>query len=177
MQNRSRQTIGVGQPDAPHHIADLGNDDIGQHPAHIPLGQGQSRSTEDSSGRHPDDARLHHRMLEKGVSRGKYRKNDPDHQVNRHLGHQGGNEQTGPRRRQGISLRQPAMQREESHLHPQTDQHEGKGGGQGRALLHGAKDTGDVGHVQRAGENVEITHPQQVKTGADAPHDDVVEAG
>ena len=67
------------------------------------------------------------------------------------------------------------MQREKRHFDPQPDQDKSDRRGCRDRSVQGRQDAGDIGHVQGAGENVDVADTEQVEAGTDGPHDDVIE--
>ncbi len=115
MKNRSRKPHAISHTYTHCDIPYFRNHDIDQHPFEIFLCKGLDSSDKDSGNREPADYR-HCRHHLYGKLRAEYRKHESDHHIRGHLGHQGGDQCAYGRRSRAVSIRQPYMEREESHL-------------------------------------------------------------
>jgi hypothetical protein len=95
--------------------------------------------------------------------------------VDRRLGRGGGQEHGDGGRRIGVGVGQPGMQRHHRGLEPEADDDEGEGDGHGRRVVVMRQALGQVGHVERAGDDIEEADADQVEGGANGAHHQVAE--
>ena len=107
------------------------------------------------------------------------REEEADQQVDRDLGRGGRQEGGHPRRRIGIGIRQPDVEREQRELQADADGHEGQGrDDRARVVGPGRPEAGgDVDHVEAAGEEIEQADADDVEGRADRAHDQILEGG
>jgi hypothetical protein len=70
----------------------------------------------------------------------------------------------------------PDVQGEERHLDGYSYQQEAKSDEHDPGMVKLRKDLGQVGHVERARDDVQITDAEQVEAGSDGPDDDVAKS-
>ena len=123
--HRACQPRPVGQPGAANHVADLRDDEVTGNHLQVGLCQREERTHHDRDGRE-----IKHDGLDAGgvgdVVERVHREHDAEHRVNGDLRGEGGKHRRAGGGRVGVGVGQPAVEREESHLHPDAkqDQHE-----------------------------------------------------
>ena len=116
----------VGEPDAERDVADLRDRRIGEHALQVGLEHRDQRGDEHRGERQRDDD-LGDRQGAKVDRDAEDREKKAHQQIDRDLGRGGRQEGGRPRRRIGIGVRQPDMEREQRELQADADGHEGQG--------------------------------------------------
>ena len=175
---RSDDAVVVAEPDTTDHVTNLGDNQVTEHFLELLLRQRQYRAGDDGNGGEHDDE-LAPTEVHEDILGTEDRQHDADHDVDRDLGHQRRENAAAGGRREGVGIRQPAVEREEGHLDPDADgdQHEGdQDRFRFRKILRNDGSM-DVAHVERARAHIEVANAEQVKRSTDSAHDDVVECG
>ncbi len=68
------------------------------------------------------------------------------------------------------------MQREERHFNTHPHQTENEGHDNGAAVIQLREQGCHIHHIKRSGHDIEVTHPQQVKTPPHGAHEEVIQA-
>ena len=176
MQQRCYESKRRGQANRGGDQADLAYRAIGEHPPDVLLADGRCAAVYDTH-ETEDDKSVRDRDNVGQVVVGEDAQEHPDHGVGADLRHHGGEQRVDRRRRVGVCVGQPQVQRDHGHLEAEPHEDEHCPG------LHGARggivpqDFGRLRHVQRARREVEKPNAQQVEEAADRPQDQIAEAG
>ena len=165
-----------GEPDADAEIADL---------AHAGERQQALRSVWKTATSEPASTAMSERASRISVSgsrlegemHAEHGENEAEQHVGAHLGPRSPQEGADHRRRIGIGVGQPDMEREERELDQDAHGDEGEGGENRRRLTQSRHALGQVRDVEGAGLGLEETDPDQDQRGADGSDNEILVGG
>jgi hypothetical protein len=176
VEERAGEGGGVADAEAERHVADLPHARVGEHPPHVPLGEGHGRAGHHRRRSRPGEEGERPSRHDAGAD---HEEQHAEERVGAHLAHHGGHEGRHRGRAVRVGVGQPAVEGEDGRLDREAHDDQGDGDRKdGPPVRREARDsTREVGHVQRPGEGVEVPDPEQVERGGDRPHEEVAERG
>ena len=172
VQQRTGQRRRGAERHAEHDVAHLPDARIGQHAADVVLRHGQDGTRQHGDDRHPAQQRQDLRRSPLG---GGHEVQHPEQRVGTDLRHHRGDEAGDRGRGVRVGVRQPAVQREQRRLdrQPDDDQHHRHAIS---PCIHDVRQPhGHVGHVEGAGQGVQVAGSQQVKRRGDGADNEITE--
>ena len=168
-----RQARGRAEGQAQDDVAQLADAGIGEQPPQVGLEDRDRRGHEHAGQRQHQHGLLHRQLVEHGRAT-EHREIEAQQHVDRHLGGRGGQERRHRRRREGIGVGQPLVQREQRQLQRDAHREEGQRRQHRPRALHGGEALAHVGHVQRARHQVREADADDEEGGTDRAHDQVL---
>ena len=78
-----------------------------------------------------------------------------------------------------VGIWKPAVERKKCHFNPDTDNHQNKTHFNGNRLHQQITDkqSGKIGHVKRAGLDIEVADPEKIEAGSNSTHYNILKRG